>query len=455
METQAQIQINDEGKKAFEKLNLILQKASTEEKAFLDKVINALRRNLDYNGEELASIVGIGRSTFFYRLQRLGIKLEEIRKALIYETELKRKEKIYRKEVKRLPPSSFSEFLQREVIQKLIERLQSVKDQRNEFHAQRVLSVFYQYCSTLGIAPEDVVEIAKTDPEKIFEYTTKFLAKLAEEGYEINAKIAELQALQMWLYVQLLPPWVEQSEYKGKYTSAELSLEAREEMIRELIDICLNNKRYDREICKLTLKSWVFLYFTGSRAESLTNFAIEQRIRVTWEKFKEVYGTEEFVVIKTSEKGKKGKKYEWRKLIPAPWSHLIPERNLTKKELEKVRALTRTVLLRLISEHGSKLFNNDTIRYIIGEELESSKKKKKRKQGRVLHIWRHTFAREALRAFGWNTYLVSKLGGWVKESNLRTYGDYDLLSLIQASVEKHQMIFVRDMKKMIEEFLSA
>ena len=394
------IQVQDEeGKKAFEKLNLVLQKVSSEEKVFLDKVINALRRNLDYNGEELASITGIGRSTFFYRLQRLGIKLEEIRKALIYETELKRREKVYRKEIKRLPPSSFNEFLQREIVQKLIERLQSVKDQRNEFHAQRVLSVFYQYCSTLGIAPEDVVEIAKSDPEKIFDYTTKFLAKLAEEGYEINAKIAELQTLQMWLYVQLLPPWIEQAEYKGKYTSAELTLEAREAMVNELIELCSNGKRYDKDICKLTLRSWILLYYTGSRAESLTNFTIEQKIKVAWEKFKEVYGTDEFVVVKTHEKGKKGKKYEWRKLIPAQWSKLIPERNLTKKELEKVRSLTRTILLRLISEHGSKLFNNDTIRYIIGEELES-KKKKKRKQGRVLHIWRHTFAREALKSFG-------------------------------------------------------
>jgi integrase len=329
-----------------------------------------------------------------------------------------------------------------------MERLQSVKEQRNEFHAQRVLSIFYQYCSTLGLAPEDVIEISKTDPEKIFDYTTKFLAKLAEEGYEINSKVAELQTLQKWLYAQLLPPWIEQSEYKGKYTSAELSLETREEMVRELINICLNYSKYDRDVCKLSLKSWIFLYYTGSRAESLTNFTVEQKIKVTWEKFKDVYGTNEFVVVKTTEKGKKGKKYEWRKLIPIQWSHLIPEKTLRKKELEKVRALTRTVLLKLISRYGTKLFNNDTIRYILGEELEG--KKRKRKQGRVLHIWRHTFAREALKAFGWNTYLVSKLGGWVKESNLRIYGDYDLLSLIQASSEKHQMIFVREgMKKMI------
>jgi len=302
------------------------------------------------------------------------------------------------------------------------------------------------------------VEIARTNPEQIFDYTTKYLALLAEQGYEINSKIAELQSVQKWLYVTLLPPWVEQAEYKGKYTSAELSLEAREAMVNELIEVCSTSKRYDKDICKLTLKSWIFLYYTGSRAESLTNFTVEQKIRVTWEKFREVYGEEEFLVVKTSEKGKKGKKYEWRKLVPASWSHLIPERNLTRKELEKVRALTRTILLRLMSRYGTKMFNTDTIRYSAwrGKSRRIGEKKRKRKGTKVLHLWRHTFARDALKAFGWNTYLVSKLGGWVKESNLRIYGDYDLLSLIQASAEKHQMRFcTEECKKKIEAFLSS
>jgi hypothetical protein len=42
----------------------------------------------------------------------------------------------------------------------------------------------------------------------------------------------------------------------------------------------------------------------------------------------------------------------------------------------------------------------------------------------------------------------------VKDSNLQVYGDYDLLSLIEASVEEHRIEFCsEECKKRIEEFL--
>jgi hypothetical protein len=41
----------------------------------------------------------------------------------------------------------------------------------------------------------------------------------------------------------------------------------------------------------------------------------------------------------------------------------------------------------------------------------------------------------------------------VKDSNLQVYGDYDLLSLIEASVEEHRIEFCsEECKKRIEEF---
>jgi len=141
-----------------------LQRASSEEKAFLEKVISALRRNINYNAEELASIVGIGRSTFFYRLQRLGIRLEEIRKALIYEVELKRKEKVHRKEVKRLPPSNFEEFLQREVVQKLRERLASAIGQITEGQAQKIPLNLLPVLLCAGISPRGRSGDSKNKP---------------------------------------------------------------------------------------------------------------------------------------------------------------------------------------------------------------------------------------------------------------------------------------------------
>jgi hypothetical protein len=106
----------------------------------------------------------------------------------------------------------------------------------------------------------------------------------------------------------------------------------------------------------------------------------------------------------------------------------------------KVRRITREILEKLLAERP-ELFNSDTVKYIKDAQ-------------KVLHLWRHTFAREALKAFKWNRYLVAKLGGWVKDSNLQIYGDYDLLSLIEVSAEEHKMEFCsEECKKRIEEFL--
>jgi hypothetical protein len=62
---------------------------------------------------------------------------------------------------------------------------------------------------------------------------------------------------------------------------------------------------------------------------------------------------------------------------------------------------------------------------------------------------RHTSAREYLRAFKFNRYLVSKLLGWMKESNLSIYGDYSLLELLTVSTEEHKVNFVSDDVKTI------
>jgi hypothetical protein len=195
----------------------------------------------------------------------------------------------------------------------------------------------------------------------------------------------------MWLEKPLLPAYIKQEEYKGKYQSAELSIKARELMVEKLLE------RANSDILKQTLEAWIFLYYTGSRAESLTNFVIEGEFKVRWSEFVKVYGTDTFVVVRTSEKGKRGRKFTWRKLVPKHWAHLIPKRPLTPRELMKVRKITREILEELLSEKP-ELFNSDTIKYIKDAQ-------------KVLHLFRHTFAREALKAFKWNRYLVAKLGG--------------------------------------------
>jgi hypothetical protein len=430
------VDVRSEFKQAFEKLNLVLQRAGSEEKAFLDKVLKILRQNMELSAEDVAQKIGISRRALFYRLERLGISFMDIKNALIYEAQLRRKEKVVKKEIKRLPPKDISEFMEREVVKEFVKKLTA--GNIAEHTKRNLISFWFRLCRELNIAPEDF-----TDPEKlpqVREAILEYLAKQKENGRETRDDIAYLQALQMWLEVNILPVFVKQEEYRGKFQSAELPPEVRKLMVEKLIAKAEKNKRY-KELYQQTLRSWIFLYHTGSRSEALTNFVVEGKIRVRWEEFKRVYSAEEFLVVKTEEKGKKGRKFTWRKLIPITWAHLIPQRNLTKTEVSKVRQITREILLELMNERP-ELFNSDTVRYI-----KDAKK--------TLHLWRHTFAREALRAFRWNRYLVAKMGGWIKDSNLQIYGDYDLLSLLEVSAEEHKIEFCSEVcKRKIEEFLS-
>jgi predicted DNA-binding protein YlxM (UPF0122 family) len=448
MTQENQIQIKPEFKDAYEKLNLIFQRATSEEKAFLEKVLKFLRQNMNLSAEDVAEKVGISRRALFDRLKRLGIEFSAIKNALVYEMQLKRKEKIVKKEVKRLPPKDWKEFIEREAVQEVLKKM--VK--KSEPHKEKVLDIWFDISVEMGIAPEDLIDMEKEEVQKVI---MDFIAKREKEGYEINSIISQIQALQLWLERPLLPPYIKQHEYKGKYTSAELTQEVRELMVNELVEACRNGKingngkrKYvTKDVCELTLRTWVFLYYTGSRAEALTNFIKEYEIELKAPQFIKAFnGETRFMVVRTEEKGKEGRKFIWRKLVPKNWSHLIPERQLTETEVEKVRKVTRAILMKLMEQYPDK-FNEDTRKYIQGVG---------NFKGKVLHLWRHTFAREALRAFGWNRYLVSKLGGWVKDSNLQIYGDYDLLALIEASSEEHKMQFCSNVcKEKIEKFLSV
>jgi len=402
-----------------------------EKLGFVEELEKLIRRKPSGSAEDYAESLGLGRATLFWRLKQMGLSLEDVRKSVFYEVEVETQKKIKKREVKALPPKDKQEFLQREIVQETIKKMRTANV--SESHIENMISVWYDICKKFKIAPEDFADNEKV--EEIKSVIVEYINKQKEEGKEIRSYIALLQTLAKWLEKPIIPSYIEQQEYRGKYQSAELPLPLRELMVEEIM-------KYDSEIAKLALRSWIFLYYTGSRAESLTNFSIEGEFKVSWREFAEVYGENEFVIIKTLEKGKKGQKFTWRKLIPKSWSKLIPQRNLTPKELQKVRQITRTILEKLAQKYP-QFFNYDTLKYVIDKK-------------KTMHVWRHTFAREALRSFKWNRYLVSKLGGWIKDSNLQIYGDYDLLSLIQVSTEKHKIEFCSEKcKERIESFLKS
>ena len=376
------------------------------------KTIEILRkRGLSLTAQDIADELGIAFRTYYHYLEKSGLTYQMLVYAVKAEAEEIKQRKMERREVKRLPPRDIKEFLERDVVKEVINKMRVANISESQFN--KVLRLWFRLCRELDLSPEDFY-----DGEEIKQKIIQWLGKKVEEGYNKNSLIAGLQALQMWLETPLLSVVIKQAEYRGEFTTAELPLYTRNKIVLDLLS-------KGDELSKTAIKALMFLYYTGSRAEALTNYVSEGEIVINNPDFNRVFEENKFIVVKTEEKGKKGKKYEWRKLIPASYKPLLPPR-LTKSDLEKIRRILKHELMKYIDE-----LNEDTKAYVLDAQ-------------KSLHLMRHTSAREFLRAFRFNRYLVAKLLGWVKESNLSIYGDYGLLELLQVSTEEHKIKFVSD-----------
>jgi len=399
------------------KVNNTYLEASQEFKDMLEGIAKLYRRNIKYSADEIVNELGIARATLFWRLKKLGITLEQLKEAVIKEYEEKTQKQLKKREEKALPPKDFNEFMEREIVKEIVKKLNTAN--LSEVQRTKILRYWFRLCKDLGLAPED---FNKENEEELKSKVLDWMNDRIAKGYDKDWIISLIQGIQKWLEVRLLNSGIEQSEYKGKYQTSEIPLEVRNSIVKDLLELYKQTKnKFYLEV----IKALAFLYYTGSRSEALTNYAVEFTQKIKDEEIKRIYGIDEFIVVKTEEKGKKGKKITWRKLIPKTYVELLPAR-MTKKELYKVRDIVRNLLLKYVDK-----LNEDAKQYVVSAK-------------RSLHLMRHTSAREFLRAFGFNRYLVSKLLGWQKESNLSIYGDYDLLTLLNVRSEEHKVEFVSE-----------
>jgi AcrR family transcriptional regulator len=396
---------------ACKSLNELYRRAEVKDKEFLIQLVKQLRKNVRAPAEEVAEALGIGRSTLFYRLKKLNIKYEDVQNALVAEVEEAYKRKLERRELRRLPPKDKQEFMEREVVQKVIMYMRGSK--KKDTYISRVISYWWRLSKRLGLAPEDFAEM---DREKLFDLIVQYLSDRASEGVDINNEIRMIQCVQKWLGAQILPPGITQKEYKGKYQEAEIPLEIRNAVVGELLDY------YDatgEALYLRTIQAMAFLYYTGSRRQALTNYQKGESIRVGLQPLIRAMGTDRFRIVSTLEK----KDLYWRKLIPITYDEIIPARAFSPSEVRAMAKLMKSLLMKYFDK-----FNKHTQLYL--------------QRNKVYHIWRHTATRDYLKALGYNRYLVSKLLGWIKDSNLVIYGDYELLQLLQLAEEEHYIRFV-------------
>lgn len=393
------------------KLNKIYQEAPILDKQLLYQITRILRKNLETPAEEIASQLKMGRSTLFYKLKKLGIKFNEIIEALKKEAEEEFQKKLERRKIKRLPPRDKEDFLQREPVVKLINRMRTQGLTSN--HINGVINYFYRMCKYLGVSPEDFLELPR---EQVYDLVTQWISDRADEGYNTNADISMIQTIQKWLGVRLLPPGITQKEYKGKFQEAEIDYEHRNKIVNDL----LNKYEITNDPIYLkTIQAMAFLFYTGSRRQALGNFTWGDVIRVRTKEFINVFGEDRFRFVSTLEK----RGIRWNKLIPLSYVEILPNTPFSPTEIRKIAKILYEAMMKYFDE-----YNNHTKQYL--------------KLHKIFHIWRHTATRTYLRAFKYNRSLVAKLLGWIKESNLVIYGDYSLLQLLDIMAEEHKIQFV-------------
>jgi hypothetical protein len=286
---------------------------------------------------------------------------------------------------------------------------------RKQQYINRIVSFFYRMCRYLTLSPEDFIDLPR---EQVYDLVTQYISDRASEGVDVNNVVKEIQAVQKWLGVRILPPGITQKEYKGKYQEAEIPLQIRNEVVRNLLQLYESSKD---PIFLKAIQAMAFLYYTGSRKQALTNFQKGEFITVGLDKLIRAVGTNRFRVISTLEK----KDIYWRKLIPAHYDEIIPPAPFRPSEVRQIAKILKEQLMKYYDR-----YNTHTQLYLA--------------KSKVFHIWRHTATRDYLKALGYNRYLVSKLLGWLKDSNLVIYGDYELLQLLELSTEEHSIKFIND-----------
>ena len=395
-----------------QKLNQIYQQAKILDKQLLVQMVKELRKNPRMSAEDMAERFRMARATLFYKLKKMGVKYQELVNAVLEEAEEKYKRKLERRVTKRLPPKDKQEFLERDIVKKVLQRMKTAGVK--ESFITRVINYWYKMCKTIGLAPEDFVDMKR---EQLWDLITQYLSDRADEDIDIRNDISVIQAIQKWLGVRILPPGVTQREYKGKFQEAEIDLEHREKIVRDLLE----QYRQTRDVIYLkTIQAMAFLFYTGSRRQALLNFTWGDLVRIKLKDFTERFGEEKFRAVSTLEK----RGIRWTKLIPYSYYEILPNTTFSPSEVKKIARVLKQAMMKYYNE-----YNHHTQLYL--------------QKSKVFHIWRHTACRTYLRAFKYNRSLVAKLLGWIKESNLIIYGDFQLFQLLNIMAEEHDIKFVR------------
>ena len=335
-----------------------------------DEVLKLLAKGVP--AEVVAEKFGVSRRTLFRWLQRQGITIRELQEQYKREQEEKRKLKLQKGAYHGAIPEKLDDF---------IESIQEVKDFVNWLRARRVQTwrdiarTLHRTCLRLGVHPLALLQ----------EDMIKEIEALIAEMLETKSKwtVEQFKShLRLWYKYnrQVPPPVLSLERYKSAFAQhAWFDVEDRYKIMLKLYELPPEHFGLLRAVV-------LFTFYTGSRAEALTNVRFEERkIDIGGKRVRTV-------IAITREKGRHGKK-QWEKPIK-PWiydRYIKDWLPINTKKLNIVRQTLKSVY--------AEVLQDDTI-------------KKEYALKHPLHIWRHTSAMSMLHATDWNVGLVADILGW-------------------------------------------
>jgi len=331
------------------------------------------------SASEVALKYGVSRRLLFNYLKWIGTSIDEIRKLVRQEEEMKKKTELERVELKmirlKVVPKNMEDF------EKLVEWAKRIKADLKSTTYSKYVNVWLELCAFTCKNPTD---ITKND---ILEFLTWKKLEWKEKGKNLEDQVVKSQfssaiitPLRVFCSQQGIPidRALKTSEYESPYKRVRISVEERFKILEWIY------KHYPSkfERIKAVLKA---LYYNAHRRHELTTIMFEPQDGI--------------VIVYT--KGKKGLRYE---------------KILRKDVYEMIKGYLP------IGEHAIQEISN-----ILKEAYEAVLKDgtvtKKYALEHPLHVWRHTACNDLIDYSDYNISLIMSTLGWKNPSMIvKVYG---------------------------------
>lgn len=331
------------------------------------------------SASEIALKYGIGRRSLFNFLKLIGTSIEEIRKLVKQEEEMKKKTELEKIELKmirlKVVPKTPEEF------EKLVDWALTVKADLSKSTYSKYMKVWLELCQFTGKNPKDITK------DDVVEFVTYKKLEWSEKGKNMEDQVVKSafsssikSPLRVFCSQQGIPidRALKTVEYESPYRKVRINVVQRFKILEWIYE------HYPNDF--LWVKAVLYgLYYNAHRDKELPTIAFEPQDGIVY-----VYTL-----------GKRGIRYTkyLRKDVYEIVRGYLPIGNGRIRRLKKI-----------LREAYENILKPGTVTYKYAME-------------RPLHVWRHTACNDLIDFTGYNIAIIMELLGWKNPSMItKVYG---------------------------------